>query len=536
MEDIVLKLAKIKHWTQSNGGAQYFILLSMTAAATVMCFWGATQITFGPIDDHEIFRFLGSDGQISLLEIPKILWQETEVGEWGQTSRYRPSYYLIRIVETALFRTNAGLWFGFRVLTIGTMCFLFSIIILKTIDVRRKYIGGVLSMISIFSFLSLSAWSDIVLRLGPAEFYLAGGFLAFILFSLITFTHPEKIFSFIGLFCSAVVVIGSKENGIFVALPFMILCFYHVRIGVLSTRLVGSLAILCAGYSTTIFLSPLISVQKTGSDVYGRNRSLSSSVLTVSQFMQSNTGKLLASYLIIILLSSVWHLYNQSHNKKAELFTIVFSLLLFAQLVTEQIFYLGNLSELRYTIISEISEMILMYLAVACCLKMFTVLLGKTRTMLYTINFAVAFIFLFSLPTAFIRTLENNHQLIDSKITATRAFQTSIAQIVSLLKKDSYNQIVLQLNNIWNYEPAYAVLQYINYHEDNVSSFLSLKIPSVNDGLETDLLRQLEKIRDNGSDTWHVNPITEKLSNRSLCVVFGDAGGDPEVCATSVNL
>src|SRR5829696_837703 len=45
---------------------------------------------FGPIDDHEPLRWMGSDGRLQITEAWPT-FRRSEVGEWGSSGRWRPA-------------------------------------------------------------------------------------------------------------------------------------------------------------------------------------------------------------------------------------------------------------------------------------------------------------------------------------------------------------------------------------------------------------------------------------------------------------
>ena len=66
---------------------------------------------WGLLDDHEIMSFLGSDREATLAEFGPLL-MSTEVGRIGTATRFRPSYYSMRIVETIAWGDSARLWYN----------------------------------------------------------------------------------------------------------------------------------------------------------------------------------------------------------------------------------------------------------------------------------------------------------------------------------------------------------------------------------------------------------------------------------------
>ena len=117
-----------------------------------------------------------------------------------------------------------------------------------------------------------------------------------------------------------------------------------------------------------------------------------------------------------------------------------------------------------------------------------------------------------------------------SKAESTSEYQEKIKSIVQALVKRSSENVVIQMNNIWDYEPAYAIIQYLQYYGRGANFFLNLQIPPVPPGLETTLLAQLSDFQLNGSKEWNVKPKPVVLGNNNFCIVFNGASAVPEVC------
>ena len=182
-------------------------LVVVAAFSAYISFHYALKIKFGPIDDHEVFKFLGPKQQIRWLEIPNILWTKTEVGKWGTSPRYRPSYYTVRVFETKFFGANPTLWYALRLVLVAVVSFLLTSVALQLANLRQKSLIAVCGVISILSLLSLNTWTEIILRLGPAEFYLGVGY-AFFLYLLIMNIQKPRPTTFVALAISLFVVAG----------------------------------------------------------------------------------------------------------------------------------------------------------------------------------------------------------------------------------------------------------------------------------------------------------------------------------------
>lgn len=159
-------------------------------------------------DDHEIALFTTYLKNHSFLETLKL----TEVFQWSEFKRFRPSYYTLRIFESQLWGTNLYLWYVVRLL----IQFFFLKEVLswakRILTINEAYLVTLLMVSFLF-------WRDLQPRLGPGETYCVLG-VALISYALRT--GSNKFIYFLGAF----IAIGSKEN--FITTPLLI-SFFLIR-------------------------------------------------------------------------------------------------------------------------------------------------------------------------------------------------------------------------------------------------------------------------------------------------------------------
>ena len=224
------------------------------------------------IDDHEIMRYLGEDGHLDFKDIPSKLLTETEVGNFGGSPRYRPSYYFLRLLETALWGNYPKLFYLTWFLILSFFFMVCWLITKETIG----FIGGYFFTAATMSF---TYWIDIFSRLGSSETYAV---LGISLFCLGFYRYlKEKSFntSFLTwscIFWGAIISIGSKENLILLVIPVVWLLWDSFK----KKRLTLIKLIICISiisFSAFIALSILLSISaRGGQDVYSNNVSGSS--------------------------------------------------------------------------------------------------------------------------------------------------------------------------------------------------------------------------------------------------------------------
>lgn len=218
----------------------------------------------GIIDDHEIPMFMGSDGKVSLSEIPSAI-MSTEVGKWGEALRYRPSYYTLRVLETALWGDNAMLWYLTRYLILVAGMYLGW-------RIMTIYLPKIVSYLFIFYLLTIPFWSDLLSRLGPSEIY---GVVAIPLFVYGMIKHRLWMITL-----GYMIAVGAKENFLILFPILLLYVGYRVYRRLISPReLIGYLIL--SLYTIFIVAGIQIATSKSGADVYGEAISYSERFATL---------------------------------------------------------------------------------------------------------------------------------------------------------------------------------------------------------------------------------------------------------------
>ncbi len=232
----------------------------------------------GLIDDHEVIRFLGATGVVRLEDVPKILYTQTEVGQWGHALRLRPVYYLLRILEASLWGDRAGLWYLTRTFAVagvgaGAAFVVLRALYRRTLSASRAIIAIVFAVVVGGLALTLAAWSDIATRLGPSEVYVGVGLVVLAIGATEAYLRPESMLGWILLFVGIVIVAGSKEDGVLLIVPVAII--YWLRFGRVRRQwMVATLGFLGLAFTLYIAIGVGLATFHAGADMYGNGRSL----------------------------------------------------------------------------------------------------------------------------------------------------------------------------------------------------------------------------------------------------------------------
>src|SRR5262249_7451141 len=110
-------------------------------------------------DDHQIFSFIGQAYRLPVADIPQVLIRKTELGDIGSGTRFRPTYYFLRVLETSVLGKNPSAWYIVEISVWFVFSTMLTIVLLRIADP-----GLVLAFLAYE--LSRPYWSDIFARLG----------------------------------------------------------------------------------------------------------------------------------------------------------------------------------------------------------------------------------------------------------------------------------------------------------------------------------------------------------------------------------
>lgn len=509
-----------------------YLIASLGVALVV---WrGVLQIQLGPIDDHEIVRFLGPDRTMRPWEIPGLLWHSTEVGQWGQYGRFRPIYYLMRLIEVQLFGTRATLWYLFRVLLVAGTAALIACALVFAMKPRTKLGVIALSIATIVPVVLMTSWTDIAARLGPSEIFL-GVFLATFLASYVRIV--EALASnrvWIVLLISAVLAVGTKENAVALLPVVVVLTIARVRKVKDSRRLTLTSASMSLIIMSLTVAGPMTWNRTNGVDIYGVSRSPSLAINQLAAYILSRNGLLQSGASVALIILSVAGGSKLFRRRKA---VTALSILTLYLPITEFVFYSGRFEALRYRFVTELCVWIVTLAILFTILQFLQQLpLVNQRRQLLTAILVSA-----TLPF-YGRHFENQSKVIAEKtkrnIDITQKWNANLDVLRQQLLGTKEQWLVIQVDDIWSFEPAYSVSQYARYLAGVIPVTLNLKYQAEDDGIEADLNRKLIEIRDFGDDAWNVIPghefWTRDVSDYITCITFGAAAADEHLCDSTV--
>jgi len=235
---------------------------------------------WGMIDDHEIMHFLslGSAGQLSLRDLPRLLMENTEVG--SVIPRFRPSYYTLRLLETWLWGDWPGAWYACRIVMFALSAVLFWLCL-------DAWIGILPATLVLLFCLTLPFWADMWCRLGPSEAYCVVGTALFAYGALRLMRWPQSFddqtihqtawwYVLIGTLTAS----GSKENFLLLV-PAVWFIGYVLwrqrRFGWIS----GTALIAVSAWGAFVGARVVMGVTAFGTDIYGNSAEATQKLLLV---------------------------------------------------------------------------------------------------------------------------------------------------------------------------------------------------------------------------------------------------------------
>lgn len=486
---------------------------------------------WGIIDDHEIAYFLGSDKRISVTEIPHLL-STTEVGQFGKTPRLRPSYYLMRITESMLFKDNPHLWY--LVLYLILSLFIFAILYIAS-----NYFGAIPAVIFSLYIMTPAYWKDIWARLGPGEIYVVLG-LSLLSLGLYKIVRSKKrvVFPWILYFLGAMIATGSKENMVILALPSIFLIWKELRNKEVDWKI--SLPILHVVYCAFITVGILLAIGKFGQNIYAEPISSSTMPQVLSLSIAKTTDNLrlwlIACISIIILI-----IYKVTGKEKelrkiwkrtiGAVFIALFCLLVY---FSQFVFYLGKwpTSVMRYDFpgifAGEVFWLSCLYAVYAFSTESSFL---KNRIRLYISRTLILVFFGY---LVFLTAKSGYSALINAtKANAdkTVAFTKTLVEVLNQAKKYPDYKIIMKSNNPWDYEPVFSLDRFLRFEgvENSLAVDYEEPVSATNDALLSSLSKTLNELSTEGSvadSKVGFEPLNYKRGNKSciLLLLSGDVG------------
>jgi hypothetical protein len=409
---------------------------------------------WGLIDDHEILLFIGPNAHLPFSRIYEA-FSLTELNWNSGQSRYRPSYYFLRVFESVVWGKNPTLWYVTRTI----------ISILLGIGIARisiRIAGPILSSGFLIFCLSPIYWADIFAKAGPSEVYAVLG-CVLLAFTICTIQDKSRITSFLGLMIAIGVIIaaGAKENLLFVAvIPAYLLVSGQYKKTKWSILFMG----ISLAYTLFIVLILYLRLKGVGVDIYQNNTALNSRLNLLFSLMAQQKMQI---WMASLAVSPVFYYFarlnsldkNSSTTLLSDYFKFVkWGLLLIIIYVSQYIFYAGKWPQLdsRYYFPGVLALQFSILIGAFFLVKFLSLFnTQKLITTILKIIIAVSFVFLSTSKFSDNR----NQALANSRMTAQ--FDQKFNSIIQVLKKNPNLPLVMVVHSQSDYEPIVAIYRFL---------------------------------------------------------------------------
>ncbi len=483
----------------------------------LLSFWFAIIVLYPNLsarlslmDDHEIINYMGVDHQLSFKEIPGKL-MKTEAGFNTGLARYRPVYFLLKLIETAMWGNNPFPWYAFRIAMFGASIFIAWLLLGRFLGVIA---GGLVCLL----FLSHSFWGGpFLMVLGPAEHYCTIG-LALYCFAFVKLWGQETSYAdniWWGILAfGAIVCMGSKENFL-ILLPFTGFLVYHAwRCNKLNKISIFINSLLFA-FGLFIVIAIIVVLKKNhGVDVYSQSVDLNTRFeILLSGFFSLSHWKIQLPFwlsLFFVLFAILFHKHRG--NKISEVVLIQTKRLFFTETACVLIWYsqfvfyngqwpLGGRYDFPGVLAQDMAYIFLIF-------SPLTILKNLSSDFdLQRVIKVVRVVLIISLSLFIMRYgISNYKKLYDESMAhrnETRQISLVIAQITNAANRNPGAPIIIVANSVLDIEPVFAIRIYLA--ANGINNPLVLYLDGLSESrcsgnLELVLFRELRNISEGKAD------------------------------------
>jgi hypothetical protein len=476
------------------------------------------------IDDHEIMLFLGSDRRLYLGQVFST-FSLTEIGNFGSLSRYRPSYYLLRIMESVIWGANPLYWHAFRIIILILSTSLFWMLMSSGIGFLE---GGLLSAYAL-TFIYLK---DVIGSLGPGETYAVLGLPIYIWGIVNIFQKSEKCYkpfaASLAILTGSVICVGSKENFLLLIIPSLFVSYKAFKFKMFFPFLctLGSLI-----YSVYIGFALTLLLWHNGADVYGNS---TSPMVRMANIINSLINiKYIEPFILLcgltvavcfLLLVQKYSAGTRATLSKIAIWFVVICVVYFSQLIFYNgVWPTGN----RYDFPGILYIPVTIYL-LSMLFECILFELSDNQSNQFIVRSAfcgaLAVVILMKGYTPISLAL-------DEYVKTTIDFTDRLDRIALLLKNNKEYALVIESGDVWDYEPIISYERFLRSNGVKNQIFLRIHGYSQNSaksGLEKSLTDQLIKISTNGDNNFE--PIFQLKNFYNACFSLELSGNFKTEC------
>jgi hypothetical protein len=458
------------------------------------------------VDDHDILRVLMQSKNDGLTA-----WQllmQTELGQWGVSTRFRPSYHLLRLTETLLFQDFSGLWYLSHLIWLQQF---FSL----TLFLLIRFLKWPLAVLFTLWIFSQVVWSDVFSRLGTGEAYSVLGLL-FIAYGLFfTFRDDRKVnwIAYLITSLGLLVFAGSKEIFALWILMFVLITFLIFLRSLNRWQLLSLFALFC--YTIWILGAIYLGTKQSQMDVLGNTVQISSRLQMISGILSLRSFHVVSFCLLIMILPGISLIFRGSswNSVKAELtkVPVLITIFLFCAFVTNFLFYSGKWpTGMRY----DYPAIFFAPVTIVIALLRYMHLLQSKRLKTFLVFIAFAL--------AFQEVIEGFHyQLVQSKFNLyrTQATVEMMQNLVQFSQAKPQARIIFESTEVLtDYEYIFSLQTFLKFYQVKLPLFIRYHYDSnsfLPNTIQSQLILPLQKIESIQTDKIPIDCVSISVYHRA---------------------
>ena len=432
------------------------VILALSFLLAYAMFYESLKSRWSMVDDPEIAYYLGSDHHVGLGEAAQIILRDTEIGQYGYFTRFRPVYFAARLLESWLWNDELVFWYWSNIVMfaffVGTFWFLAS----------RKinfFLAGLLT----FFMAAQTYWIDTFGRLGPSEPYAAVGLALFAWGLYLIYQLPKRpglgwsLMAVGGMICT-----GSKENFVVLLLLIAAVAWERWRSHQFSLWPRIWLA-LTALWNLWIFSAIGLAVLRTGRDVYQNSVGPSRKILEL--MLAINRPDVIGLFILLAALAWIGFALRKKNSRVSRLLLFVAASLAFLWIVylTQFLIYGGDFPNGdRY----DVPGMLAWPLAAVLLVWLFQQITAEVPYASYRMPvMLISALVCVALAFSQIGGVQTAQAKTRKYVKDNTRFTRSLDKMSAILKQSPSTPLVLQLDNpILDYAPITAYDLFLRYY------------------------------------------------------------------------
>lgn len=509
--------------------AASFALYVLAVGLAVYSWAPLIHAKWGLIDDHEIMAFVGEQERMPLAKFPAVLLG-TELSTASISARFRPSYYVLRAVEAAVWGKNAALWYAFRI----GIALLMSVVLAH---ICLQFAGPILTSGFLVFALSAGYWADIFAKAGSGETYAVLGVCLVALGLGLGSKNVKEIGSSRALLISTGIAIaaGSKENFLVLGgVPLWLLFSRAPR----TTPGGKVLFISVLGFLAWIGFTLLGRLRAAGTDIYANDISFSSRFRLLESFFSIPAVPYWLTGLFLLMVAAALLKVRARRNETvlaAVAATSMGSYLamgcgLFAVYAAQFIFYNGKWpgSVSRYQFPGILAFHFSILIGLVAVTRLIELSWPGRRKLVALIQLVPAL----WLVIASVGIISDNRRISLETVRATSEFDAKLQVVAGYLGRNPEKPLIINTFSVSDYEPVFSMERFVRARglANPVAIRMNGYAPAQYrpDSLEGILSTALARISEVGSGDLFVS-----LSNASQidCFSVGMSGPFLQTCA-----